>query len=53
MDILCQASRWFTNYVRGFKTDNPNINQNIELKQEHTEKVVLEAYFFVKSLRLA
>lgn len=50
MDILEQASRWFTNYISGFKTEDNYINKNIILKEEHTEKVVVEAISLAKTL---
>lgn len=50
MDILGQASRWLTNYISEFKTEEPCIKQNIDLKEEHTEKVVLEAISLAKVL---
>ncbi|OQY33250.1 MAG: hypothetical protein B6241_08240 [Spirochaetaceae bacterium 4572_59] len=45
MDISAQAFRWFTSYVSDFKTE-----QNIILKEEHTEKVVLEAVSLARIL---
>lgn len=50
MDILSQASRWLTTYIGGFKTEDPYVKQNIDLKEEHTEKVVLEAISLAKAL---
>lgn len=50
MDISAQASRWFTDYTGGFNTEDLYINKNIRLKEEHTEKVVLEAVSLAKNL---
>jgi len=50
MDILSQASRWFTNYVGEFKTEDHSVNRNIILKEDHTEKVVREAISLAKTL---
>jgi hypothetical protein len=50
MDISAQASSWFTSYVSEFKTDDPFVNSNIILKEEHTEMVVHEALSLAKSL---
>jgi hypothetical protein len=48
--MLEQASHWFTKYVSGFKTEDNSINTNINLKEEHTEKVVAEAIFLANTL---
>lgn len=50
MELLDLASDWFTKYVNEFKSDNSYIKQNIDLKKEHTENVVLEAISLAKSL---
>ncbi len=51
MDLLCQASSWSADYINGFKTENTYISKNIDLKEEHTENVVLEAISLARALK--
>ena len=50
MDLSNRAARWFTDYTDGFKTEDAYIKQNIDLKIEHTEKVVSEAVSLAETL---
>ena len=44
--------KWFTNYVDTFKYNDPEIQRNIDIKREHTEKVTEEIIHIVKQLGL-
>ena len=50
MELLCQSSRWLADYINGFKTKDSCIRKNIDLKEEHTEKVVIEAISLARAL---
>jgi putative nucleotidyltransferase with HDIG domain len=41
-DIVSDMKNWFASYVNTFKFDNNELQQNIEIKREHTERVTGE-----------
>ncbi|MCK4662859.1 MAG: HD domain-containing protein [Bacteroidales bacterium] len=43
---------WFNNYVNSFKSDNPNYQQNIEIKIKHSKNVCNEILDIGKSINL-
>ena len=43
---------WFRNYVKGFYSEDPKIQENIRLKEEHTLRVCKEILHLGKSLNL-
>ncbi len=43
---------WFRNYVESFYTEDPKIQQNIRLKEEHTLRVCTEILRLGKALKL-
>ncbi len=43
---------WFRNYVKSFYTEDPKIQQNIKLKEEHTLRVCKEILRLGKALNL-
>jgi len=43
---------WFLNYVESFYTEDPKIQQNIRLKEEHTLRVCKETLRLGKALKL-
>jgi len=43
---------WFRNYVKGFYSENPKIQENIRLKEEHTLRVCKEILQLGKSINL-
>ncbi len=43
---------WFTGYVHTFKYNNPELERNIDIKREHTEKVIEEIINIGKQLGL-
>ena len=43
---------WFRKYVKGFYSDDPKIQENIRLKEEHTLRVCKEILWLGKALHL-
>jgi len=43
---------WFISYIKTFKYDNPELQQNIDIKREHTERVAAEIIKIGKQLGL-
>ena len=50
--LIKQYYNWFNSYVKKFYGEDSEINQNIELKEEHTLKVAKHAVNIAKSLSL-
>ena len=49
---LVEIKNWFTDYVDAFKKGNPEIQENIILKEDHTRRVCKEILELGKSLGL-
>ena len=49
---LAEAKEWFMNYVHSFNCDDPEIQQNIDLKKDHTIRVCEEILYLGTSLGL-
>jgi len=47
---LTELKDWFTNYVRTFQYNEPEIQQNIDLKEGHTMRVCKEILYIGKQL---
>jgi len=50
--IVADLKNWFTNYVQSFKSSDPDLRQNIALKEEHTRRVCSEILDIGKELGL-
>ncbi|MBE9547363.1 MAG: HD domain-containing protein [Proteobacteria bacterium] len=50
--IVADLKDWFTNYVQSFKSGDPDLQQNITLKEEHTRRVCSEILDIGKELGL-
>ena len=51
-DDLTYFKAWFADYVAAYYTDDPVRNQNVGLKQEHTEQVCKEIVMIGQALHL-
>jgi putative nucleotidyltransferase with HDIG domain len=49
---LADLKNWFTNYMCMFQYDEPEIQQNIDLKKDHTMRVCKEILYIGKQLGL-
>jgi putative nucleotidyltransferase with HDIG domain len=49
---LNELKAWFSNYVRTFYDENPEVQQNIVLKEEHTLRVCSEIVAIGQDLEL-
>jgi len=52
-ESLIDLKNWFTNYVHTFQYDEPEIQQNIDLKKDHTMRVCKEIIYIGKQLGLS
>ncbi len=50
---LEKFNAWFDDYVKGFYCDDPYINANIKLKEDHSKRVCDEMRYLVDNLHLA
>lgn len=51
--IVEDSGRWFEGYVQAFKSDDADLRQNVELKEEHTKRVCEEILYIGKKLGLS
>lgn len=51
-ESLAEVKNWFSEYVNAFKFTDPELQRNIDIKREHTERVVIEILNIGKSLGL-
>ena len=51
-EILTDLKKWFTSYVHSFQYDEPEVQQNIDLKKDHTIRVSKEILYLGKKLNL-
>ncbi len=49
---LTELQEWFSGYVNTFRFDNPELQQNIDLKKDHTRRVCTEITNLGEKLRL-
>jgi len=52
LERLTELKDWFTNYVHTFQYSNPEIQQNIDLKEGHTMRVCKEILYIGEHLGL-
>jgi len=50
--IVRDLKKWFTDYIDTFKYDNNELQKNINIKREHTERVIEEIIYIGKQLGL-
>lgn len=51
-DLIC-LKKWFTDYVAGYYTDDPDYNRAVKLKEEHSIRVCRDIIMLGRSLRLS
>jgi len=51
-DIMSDMKNWFASYINTFKFDNNELQQNIDIKREHTERVTEEIINIGKQIGL-
>ena len=52
LERFIQLEEWFDNYTAGFKSDDPKIQRNFDLKIFHTKKVLENATLISEALQL-
>jgi len=45
--------KWFESYIQTFKSDDADLRQNVELKEEHAKRVCEEILYIGKELKLS